>query len=138
VIHVRAQLSRAHRHQPARRVPPKTPPAIRDIPLVPQLAAMLRAHQCDSPLAAGNDRVFATSRGTPLGHRNAERRALARAARGAGLEDGAWPRLRFHDLRKVRKPKAADSGSSRSTLRLEPLFLDYLQVRAHDQKEKNS
>jgi hypothetical protein len=38
----------------------------------------------------------------------------------------------------VRKPKAADSGSSRSTLRLEPLFLDYLQVRAHDQKEKNS
>jgi hypothetical protein len=38
----------------------------------------------------------------------------------------------------VRKPKAADSGSSRSTPRLEPLFLDYLQVRAHDQKEKNS
>jgi integrase len=99
VIHVRAQLSRAHRHQPARRVPPKTPPAIRDIPLVPQLAAMLRGHQCDSPLAAGNDWVFATSRGTPLGHRNAERRALARAARVAGLEDGGWPRLRFHDLR---------------------------------------
>jgi hypothetical protein len=41
-------------------------------------------------------------------------------------------------LLKVRKPKAADSGSSRSTPRLEPLFLDYLQVRAHDQKEKNS
>jgi integrase len=99
VIHVRAQLSRAHRHRPARRVPPKTPPAIRDIPLVPQLAAMLRAHQCDSPLDAGNDWVFATSRGTPLGHRNAERRALARAARVAGLEDGGWPRLRFHDLR---------------------------------------
>jgi integrase len=34
VIHVRAQLSRAQRGVPARRVAPKTAAAIRDIPLV--------------------------------------------------------------------------------------------------------
>jgi integrase len=37
--------------------------------------------------------------GLRISDRNAERRAIARAARVAGLEDGAWPRLRFHDLR---------------------------------------
>jgi integrase len=39
VIHVRAQLSRAHRGAPAWRVAPKTPASVRDIPLVAQLAA---------------------------------------------------------------------------------------------------
>jgi integrase len=43
--------------------------------------------------------VFTTSRGSPLGHRNVQRRALARAATMAGLDDGDWPPLRFHDLR---------------------------------------
>ncbi len=51
------------------------------------------------PFSAGSDWVFATGRGTPLGHRNVERRALSRAARIAGLDDGDWPPLRFHDLR---------------------------------------
>jgi hypothetical protein len=43
--------------------------------------------------------VFHTGAGTPFGHRNVERRALNGAAELAGLDDGAWPRLRFHDLR---------------------------------------
>jgi integrase len=98
-IQVRAQLSRAHRGVPARRVPPKTAAAIRDIPLVPQLAQLLRQHRRGSAFNAGNDWVFATGRGTPLGHRNVERRALQRAARIAGLDGGAEPPLRFHDLR---------------------------------------
>jgi len=42
-IHVRAQLSRAHRGAPACRVPPKTAASIRDIPLVAQLARLLAA-----------------------------------------------------------------------------------------------
>jgi integrase len=98
-IHVRAQLSRAHRGVPAVRVPPKTRAAIREIPLVPQLAQLLRVHRALAPAAAAGDWVFPSQTGTPLGHRNAQRRALARAAKKAGLEDGDWPPLRFHDLR---------------------------------------
>ena len=36
VIHVRAQLSRAHRGVPSRRAAPKTPASVRDVPLVAQ------------------------------------------------------------------------------------------------------
>lgn len=99
LVTVRAQLSRAHRGAPARRVPPKTPSAHRGIPLVPQLADLLLAHRRGSAFAAGGDWVFTTGRGSPLGHRNAQRRGLGRAARLAGLDDGDWPPLRFHDLR---------------------------------------
>jgi integrase len=42
---------------------------------------------------------FPSQAGTPLGHRNAQRRGLTKAARRAGLEDNRWPALRFHDLR---------------------------------------
>lgn len=99
VVHVQAQLSRAHRDAPARRVPPKTPSSVRDIPLVPQLVDVLLEHRLGSTFTAGEDWVFATGHGTPLGHRNAERRALNRAATIAGVDGGDWPRLRFHDLR---------------------------------------
>jgi integrase len=99
VIHVRAQLSRAHRTAPARRVPPKTAASVRDIPLVVQLARLLAAHRQASPFPREADWVFATSRGTPYGHRNVSRRVLARAAQRAGLNDASWPPLRFHDLR---------------------------------------
>lgn len=99
VVNVRAQLSRAHRGAPARRVPPKTPSALRGIPLVPQLADVLLAHRRASAFGAGGDWVFTTGRGTPLGHRNVQRRAPGHAATIAGLENGDWPPLRFHDLR---------------------------------------
>ncbi len=39
-LHLRAQLSRAHRGSPAKRVPPKTRAAIRDVPLAPQLISV--------------------------------------------------------------------------------------------------
>jgi integrase len=94
VIHVRAQLSRAHHGVPARRVPPKTAAAIRDIPLVAQLSALLRDQRQTARCADCRDYVFATGNGTPLGHRNVESRALQRAAAAAGLEA-----VRFHDLR---------------------------------------
>src|SRR5215211_5448183 len=98
VIHVRAQLSRAHHQAPARRVAPKTPASVRDVPLVAQLARLLRAHRHQSRFGRDEDWVFATARGTPYGHRNVSRRCLGRAAQLGGLNDG-WPRLRFHDLR---------------------------------------
>jgi integrase len=99
VLHVRAQLSRAHRGAPAQRVAPKTPASVRDVPLVAQLARLLSAHKQASLFARGDEWVFATARGTPYGHRNVSRRALGRAAQLAGLNDDGWPPLRFHDLR---------------------------------------
>lgn len=75
VIRVRAQLSRAHRGRPARRVAPITAAAVREIPLAAQLVAVLAGHRRQSAYGAPTDWVFATSRGTPLGHRNAQRRA---------------------------------------------------------------
>jgi integrase len=99
VIHVGAQLSRAHRGAPARRVAPKTATSIREIPLVAQLARLLAAHRRASPFAGGGDSVFTTARGTPYGHRNVSRGGLGRAGQLAGLNDDGWPPLRFHDLR---------------------------------------
>jgi integrase len=99
VVHVRAQLSRAHRGERARRVAPKTAASVRDIPLVTQLAALLSAHKLATPFSAGTGWVFATSHGTPHGHRNVARRCLTRAAERAGLNDDGWPPLRFHGLR---------------------------------------
>jgi len=50
VIHVRAQLSRAHRGAPAHRVPPKTTASIRDIPLVAQARRATRRAQAGNPI----------------------------------------------------------------------------------------
>lgn len=99
LIRVRAQLSRAHRGEPPRRVPPKTSASVREIPLLPQLADRLVAHRRRTPFASSTDWVFATSRGTPYGVRNVARRVLMRAADEAGLNDGDGAALRFHDLR---------------------------------------
>lgn len=97
-IHVRAQLSRAHRGRPAERVRPKTRGGIRRIPLCAQLAAVRSEHRSTSEFNAPHDWVFVTRNGTPLGHRNVYRSALAHAAHAAGLnQDGS--QLRLHDLR---------------------------------------
>jgi hypothetical protein len=55
---------------------------------------------------------FATGKATPLGHRNAERRALNSAANRAGLNYGSWPRLRFHALRHTFDVRAQMAGSA--------------------------
>jgi integrase len=101
VIRVRRQLSWARRNSPSRRVPPKTEASVRDIPLAPQLEVLLRKHRLATPFSGEEDYVFASGAGTPLGHRNAEQRGLARAADKAGLNRVGEPRLRFHDLRHV-------------------------------------
>ncbi|HEX4116039.1 MAG TPA: site-specific integrase [Solirubrobacteraceae bacterium] len=98
-ITVRAQLSRAHRHAPARRVAPKTSAAYREIPLIEQLGHLLLAHKRTTPFAAPTDWVFGTSRGTPQSQRNVGRRGLQRAVERAQLDREGWPSLRFHDLR---------------------------------------
>lgn len=98
LIHVRAQLSMAHIGSPARRVAPKTRAAVRQIPLTPQLATLLRERRLAAARSGAGDWVFSTRNGTPLSQRNIQRSALHLAADAAGLRvDGA--RLRFHDLR---------------------------------------
>jgi integrase len=99
LIHVRAQLSRAHVDSPARRVRLKTEAGRREIPLLPQLASLLKRHKLASPHSGESDYMFATGKGTPLGWRNVERRGLDRAADNAGLNAGDTRKLRFHDLR---------------------------------------
>lgn len=99
LIRVRAQLSRAHRGEPARRVATKTPASVREIPLLPQLAARLVADRRKNPFASPTNWVFATSRGTPHGVRNVAQRVLKKAADDAGLNEDEGPALRFHDLR---------------------------------------
>ena len=98
LIHVRAQLSRAGGGTPARRMQLKTVSSRRRIPLSPQLVELLEDHRAGSAFKAENEWVFATRNGTPLSQRNAQRSALAHAARAAGLL-GEGRRLRFHDLR---------------------------------------
>ena len=83
VIHVRAQLSRAHRGAPARRVPPKTVASVRDIPLVAQLARLLAARKQASRFARGDDWVFAT--------RAALHTVIARSAGAASDAPRIWP-----------------------------------------------
>lgn len=98
LIHVRHQLARGRRGPPPHRIPPKTRASIRQIPLLPQLAAVLLQHKRGSRFSRGSDYVFATSRGTAFLHHNVSKRVLRRAAVDAGLDhDGRRPR--FHDLR---------------------------------------
>lgn len=98
-VHVRAQLSRAHRGSPPRRVATKTPASVRDVPLLPQLARLLADHRCRSRFAKESDWVFTTASGTPHAHRNVTRRGLQRAARRAGIDNGTGPAIRYHGLR---------------------------------------
>ena len=95
---MRAQLSLAHHGSPARRVPPKTRAAVRQIPLTPQLAALLRDRRLHAARSGGTDWVVSTRKGTPFSQRNIQRSALHIAADAAGLGVGG-ARLRFHDLR---------------------------------------
>ena len=98
LIQVRHQLARGRRGVPPHRIPPKTRASLREIPLLPQLAAVLRAHKRSSRFTASSDYVFTTSHGTPFLHHNVSKRVLRRAAVDAGLDiDGR--RVRFHDLR---------------------------------------
>jgi integrase len=99
LLQVRYQLSRARSDAPARRVRLKTKAAAREIPLLPQLGALLKRYKLASAHSGERDYVFATSLGTPLSGRNVERRGLRRAADRAELNKEGLPRLRVHDLR---------------------------------------
>jgi hypothetical protein len=66
----RQDAPRARQDRPARRVRLKTKAAIRDIPLLAQLGALLKEHKLASPHSGDRAYVFSTSLGTPQGYRN--------------------------------------------------------------------
>lgn len=66
-LHVQAQLSRARRGIPSRRVALKTPAADRDVPLAPQLVARLREHRRAMPPLGEEAWVFHTGAGPRSG-----------------------------------------------------------------------
>lgn len=100
-INVTLQLSREQQ----RRVEPKTQQAKRKIVLMPALGRLLREHKLASRFSGDEDFVFCTSRGTPHGYRNVERRGLDAAAEEAGLDD-----LVFHDLRHTYASMMIEAG----------------------------
>lgn len=97
-VYVRHQLARGRHGVPPHRISPKTRASVREIPLLPQLAAVLREHKRGSRFTAESDYVFATAHGTAFLHHNVSKRVLRRAASCAGL-DRPGRRVRFHDLR---------------------------------------
>ena len=86
--------------------PPKTPKAIRRVPLTPDLAALLRRHRLSSKLSQDSDFVFASRTGGPLLHRNVQRRGFEVARDLAEIPKT----VTFHDLRHAFASIAAHRG----------------------------
>lgn len=108
VIHVRKQWTRE-----LELAEPKTPAAVRRVVLAPALASFLRQHKARSRCSQEQDFVFASRKGTPLGHRNVCR-AFTRIVVEAGL--GGEPRLTFHGLRHVYASMMIERGISSTVL----------------------
>jgi len=110
-IHVRHQLTRATRKQPARVVPLKTDAAERHIDLAPELARELAKHSLASAFSKPEDFVFSTETGKPIYYRNASARGLDKAADRASLNPDGVQRLSFHDLRHTAITHLIRSGA---------------------------
>jgi len=105
VLRVRRQLDRT-----GALVEPKTQAARREVPIPASLGRLL-ADEKEAAFARGlakpTDPVFASEKGTPLGHRNIVRRGLEPAIEAAGL-----PHLSWHDLRHVAASALIAEGAS--------------------------
>jgi integrase len=85
---------------------PKTRKGLRRVPLSPDLVALLRRHRMASRFSQETDFVFASRAGTPLQHRNVQRRGFELARDKAKLPET----LTFHDLRHAFASLAAHRG----------------------------
>jgi integrase len=92
---------------------PKTPSAVRRVVLAPDLVRFLREHKARSRFSTETDFVFASKRGTPLGHRNVCR-SFTEITEKAGL-DGE-PRFTFHSLRAVYAALMIERGITSTVL----------------------
>lgn len=111
-LHVRAQLGRKKRGEPARRVPTKSERGVREVDLLPELVKLLKLHKAEA-FARGHARpedfVFATAEGRPLYYRNVTR-DFTTAADRAGLNRKGVPKLTTHDLRHTAISRWIASG----------------------------
>lgn len=105
-VKVRRQLTRS-----GRREEPKTPQAVRDVPLSPLLGSELRKHRLRSRFTRDEDLVFPSAAGQGM-DQSVSRRALAKAVKAAGLDGGDRSPLRFHDLRHTFASLSIAGGQS--------------------------
>lgn len=78
----------------------KTDAAHRKVELIPSdLFTALREHKLASAYSQEDDFVFTTQVGTPIDHKDASSRGLARAKKKANTDVAGRPNLRFRDLR---------------------------------------
>jgi integrase len=135
-LHVRAQLSRGSRPQPARRVKPKSRNSVRTLPLFDASAA-LASLSLASSYSAGGDFVFTTSTGKPRSQRNADR-AFAVAAERSGVA-ASWHDLRHTAISRwaARVPLEVDAATvaAWSGDRLETILAHYVHP-ANEQHRK--
>ena len=101
VLHVRRQFTLTREL-----TEPKTKNGLRRVPLSADMSLLLRRHKIASVFSQDTDFVFASKAGTPLGHRNVQRRGFELARVNAGLPDS----LTFHDLRHAFASLAAHRG----------------------------
>lgn len=101
VLHVRRQWSRMGDF-----APPKTKKGVRRVPLTAELVRALRGHRLASHYSQDEDVVFASRSGSPLSHRNVQRRGFEPARDEAGLPST----LTFHSLRHAFASVAASRG----------------------------
>jgi len=105
-IHVRHQLSRT-----GKLVEPKTPKAVRTVPLGKEMVRFLTRHRLASDFSTDEHLVFPSQDGTPLNQSNLVNRGFRPALKKAGL-DGLNPGIRFHDLRHFFASVMIDRGVS--------------------------
>jgi integrase len=101
VLNVQRQYSRT-----GELAEPKTPKALRRVPLSSDMVAFLKKHQLASRFSKNDDFVFASKAGGPLSHRNVQRRGFEAARDLAELPT----ELTFHDLRHAFASIAAHRG----------------------------
>ncbi|HLX33062.1 MAG TPA: site-specific integrase [Gaiellaceae bacterium] len=100
VLHVRRQWLRTTQYGPT-----KTDSGTRTIPLPHDLQNELVELRVASRYSRDDDPIFASRRGTPLGHRNVAQRGFERAAREAGIRG-----VCFHDLRHAAASRLIAKG----------------------------
>jgi integrase len=94
---------------------PKTPGALRRIPIAGDLVARLAELKLVSVYARSSDFVFASRVGSPLNHRNVAKRGLEEALVGARLNE-SHPKITFHDLRHAFASIMIERGISSTVL----------------------
>jgi integrase len=95
---------------------PKTPAAIRLVPLAAEMVKKLAEHKLAADYSADDEPVFASSTGLPLNHRNVAQRGFEAAAKQAGLIADGQPRVTFHDLRHAFASIMIERGLSSTVL----------------------